>query len=99
MPFSSPSDEEVGGIPAAIRAPRCSRRRSAAEADETLRDRADSLTGWFRRMRRRRRLPAKIAASGASHWTERAKRVEQSNRIAAPAVLRRKEGTCLFVPE
>ena len=33
--LSSPSDEEVGGIPAAIRAPRCSRRRSAAEADET----------------------------------------------------------------
>jgi len=47
----------------------------------------------FRRTRRRRRLPANIAASGASHQTERAwrgkqyKRARQSNAIASPACL------------
>jgi hypothetical protein len=56
------------------------------EPTKRVEQRADSATRSFRRIRRRRRLPGDIAASGASHETERAQRAEQSNTASRHAI-------------
>ena len=73
--------------------PRCSRRRSAGGADETSSKTELIRRQSFRRIRRRRPLPANIAASDARDQTQRAQRVRQSTR--APDGIRTHAGAGL----
>jgi hypothetical protein len=63
--------------PSAIRARDVRAADLQEEPTKPVRKRADSPTQSFRRIRRGRRLSANIAASGASHLTQR----ERSNQI------------------
>jgi len=74
--LSSLSDDEVGELKSAIRARDV--RAAGLQEEPTKRgeNRADFQTSSFRRIRRRRRLPANIAASGASQQAQRAKASE-----------------------
>ena len=74
------SDNEVSGNQARS-APRCSRRRSAGEADETCQEQSRfSRNNRFLGSDEDGGYPANIAASGASDQTQRAK---QSNSAVA----------------
>jgi hypothetical protein len=76
--FSSRSDDKVGRHKSAIGAREC----SAADlqgADERIRCSADSSTQSFRRSDEDSGSPANIAASTASHQTQRVQRAEQSD--------------------
>jgi hypothetical protein len=84
---TSPSGElcdEVGEVQSAIRARDVRAADLQEEPTKPVKKRADSPTQSFRRIRRRRRLTANIAASGASHLTQPAQRAEQSNMDRAP---------------
>ena len=79
--------------------PRCLRRRSAGGADETPRTELILRQRRFVGFDEDGGFPANIAASGASHVTERAERAEQSNTGSRAAVVRRSEQTRIIVCE
>jgi hypothetical protein len=70
----SASDDEVGGPQGAIRARDVRAADLQEEPAKRVEKRANSPTQSFRRIRRRRRQPANIAASGAIRHSERSER-------------------------
>src|SRR5215211_4972196 len=79
--LSSASDDEVGGLQARSARPRCSRRRSAGEADETRESGEDLPRQSFRRVRRRRRLSSEHRSERSKPLDAERKRAEQSNML------------------
>jgi hypothetical protein len=78
--FSSPSDDEVGALQGAIRARDVRAADLQEEPTKRAKNRADSRTESFRRIRRRRRLPSEHR-SERSEQGSGASEAERSNQI------------------